>query len=702
MAKTFYKYAERSAESQINWNEVGRQMSDVVNEEARISQEKKAAIDEGIKDFNEYINNQPLGDHQGFNDWTTQFSTDTAEYALQVERLLKSGQMNVRDYTNIRANLQQGTTEAFEFGKEFNTKYSELQKRMEVDPETGLPQAQALEEYMMNSTRGLGNFSSSRLWINPTDGKVLLGKKDMVDSEDGLGITARMQENPGAYAPVNELRNRLNAKYDIYDINKSTDTIAASLGTRIDAIMAGGVKERENPLAQPAIVSAISDAVNGQLASPTNVTSVLTNTLRLNPDTNGLYEFTQDPKAAAKDPNLILMVPNPMQPSSGAMVPMFGVENEEAYKAQLLDNGNGLSNDEVKALFANRDAQYKAAEDTVRTSVESKLDFKETGYEAREKRAQTEGERKAGTAKEKAEEAVTRLARLWGTEKREEDYFPEGRENATNEELRAYNDAVQQEFQAAGNFLAGLNDEVHSIAFSEDGSQIIINDKDSNGNPVPRTPITKGDDVELFVESVVSALLPDDIRNAADVEAMLKSSGIVPTLTRHSQTTGEKPFGFDDPAPAPEAQKLTMNDTVDDGFGEKISLINLAEESAPQEQGDKMATSLATMNAFDSFLKTAGIADAQATNGVVEIESGSAFVRNTDQPYVNLGIPNVMEPAIKFPANLTEAQWLAVNNIIIDERAKGNQITANMFANLGLENFDELQAITTGGGGPLD
>lgn len=695
MAKTFYKYAERSAESQINWNEVGRQMSDVVNEEARIRQEKKAAIDDGIKDFNEYINNQPLGDHQGFNDWTTQFSTDTAEYALQVERLLKSGQMNVRDYTNIRANLQQGTTEAFEFGKEFNTKYAELQKRMEVDPETGLPQAQALEEYMMNSTRGLGNFSSSRLWINPTDGKVLLGKKDMVDSEDGLGITARMQENPGAYAPVNELRNRLNAKYDIYDINKSTDTIAASLGTRIDAIMAGGVKERENPLAQPAIVSAISDAVNGQLASPTNVTSVLTNTLRLNPDGNGLYEFTQDPKAAAKDPNLILMVPNPMQPSSGAMVPMFGVENEEAYKAQLRESG--LSNDEVKALFDNRDAQYKAAEDTVRTSVESKLNFKETGYEARDKRAQTEGERKSGSAKKQAEQAVTNLAKLWGTS-----VPPIDVANASNEELQAYNDAVQQEFQAAGNFLAGLNDEVHSISFSEDGSQVIVNDLLKDGSIQPRTPITKGDNVEQFVESLVTAILPDNVRNAADVGAMLKASGITDGLKRHSQTTGEKPFGFDAPAPEPEAQKLTMNDTVDDGFGEKISLINLAKESAPQKQDTEIATSLATMNAFDSFLKTAGIADAQATNGVVEIESGRPLVRNTDQPYVNLGIPNVMEPAIKFPANLTESQWLAVNNIIIDERANGNQITANMFANLGLENFDELQSITTGGGGSLD
>lgn len=697
MAKTFYKYAERSAESQINWNEVGRQMSDVVNEESRIRQEKKAAIDDGIKDFNEYINNQPLGDHQGFNDWTTQFSTDTAEYALQVERLLKSGQMNVRDYTNIRANLQQGTTEAFEFGKEFNTKYSELQKRMEVDPETGLPQAQALEEYMMNSTRGLGNFSSSRLWINPTDGKVLLGKKDMVDSEDGLGITARMQENPGAYAPVNELRNRLNAKYDIYDINKSTDTIAASLGTRIDAIMAGGVKERENPLAQPAIVSAISDAVNGQLASPTNVTSVLTNTLRLNPEGNGLYEFTQDPKAAAKDPNLILMVPNPMQPSSGAMVPMFGVENEEAYKAQLLDNGNGLSKDEVKALFANRDAQYKAAEDTVRTSVESKLNFKETGYEAREKRAQTESERKSGSAKDTLKTSLNNLAKFGFTA------IPELPANATQADINARDERIKQETNAALNNLANLNPLIDYIELTED--QIIVYDvnEDDPNNPIKRTPMDKGDDPLLMVERIVTAVLPDDIRNAGNIIEMFKSSGIQNGMIRHKMV-GRGGRDEQVPRPEPEAQKLNMNNTVDDGYGADITLGRLAEDLAPQKQDNKRNTSLATMNAFNSFLKTAGITNAQVSNGVGEVKTGSflGVAKTTDQPYVNLGIPNVMEPAIKFPANLTEAQWLAVNNIIINERAKGNQITANMFAKLGLENFDKLQAITTDGGGSLD
>jgi hypothetical protein len=328
----------------------------------------------------------------------------------------------------------------------------------------------------------------------------------------------------------------------------------------------------------------------------------------------------------------------------------------------------------------------------VETNIKSKLDYKEEGYERKDRRPQTADERKSGTAKKKAEEAVTRLARLWGTEIREEDYFPDGRENATDEEIRAYNDAVQNEFQAAGNFLAGLNDEVHSIEFSEDGSQIIINDKDSNGNPIPRTPITKGDDVELFVESVVSALLPDDIRNAADVGAMLKASGIVPNLTRHSQTTGDKPFGFDDPAPAPAPQPMTFRDTVDDGFGDKISLEMLAEESFPEPDRNASTNDigLATRNAFSSYLQQAGIPNAQIINGVEEIPG--EYYGTNEFAYVNVAIPGVTETSIVFPAELTPQQWKAINEKILSERAKGNQITPQMFSNLGIENFMSIQS----------
>ena len=701
MAKTFYKFAERSAESQINWNEVGRQLSDVVNEEARVRQEKKAAIDQQIGEFNEYINNPPLGDHQGFNEWTSQFAADTSQYALQVERLLKSGQLNMRDYTNIRANLNQGTTEAFEFGKEFNTKYAELQARMEVDPETGLPQAQALEEYLMNSTRGLGNFNSSRLWINPTDGKVMLGELDPA--------TGEMIKNPDAYAPVNELRNRLNAKYDTYNVNAATDPIAEQLGTRIDAIMDGRVKERENPLENPDIVQAIDDAVSSQVADPFNVTSLLTNSLSMNPNTGEMFNFTNDPIAAAKDPNLILLVPNPMQPSSGASVPLFNLEKEAQLKEQLTGGDNPkMTEEQYDAMMANRDAQLQAARDVVETNIKSKLDYKEEGYERKDRRAQTPDERKSGAAKKQAQRAVTNLAKLWGTSIPESDYFPDGRENATDEELRAYNDAVQEEFQAAGNFLAGLNDEVHSIEFSEDGSQIIINDRGSDGRPIPRTPITKGDDVELFVESVVSALLPDDVQQAADVRAMLDASGIVDGLSRHSQTTGENPFGFDAPAPEPAPQPMTFRDTVDDGFGEPISLEMLAEESFPEPEKNASPNDigLATRNAFSSYLQQAGIPNAQIINGVEVIDEGNIIGYGREElAYVNVAIPGVTETSIVFPAELTPQQWKAINEKILSERAKGNQITPQMFSNLGIENFMDIQSLRPnagGGGGPLD
>ena len=45
---TFYKYAERSAESQVNWAEIGKDMTDMLRQEVAVREEKKAAIDEAV------------------------------------------------------------------------------------------------------------------------------------------------------------------------------------------------------------------------------------------------------------------------------------------------------------------------------------------------------------------------------------------------------------------------------------------------------------------------------------------------------------------------------------------------------------------------------------------------------------------------------------------------------------------------------
>ena len=188
----------------------------------------------------------------------------------------------------------------------------------------------------------------------------------------------------------------------------------------------------------------------------------------------------------------------------------------------------------------------------------------------------------------------------------------------------------------------------------------------------------------------------------------MKASGIADGLSRHSQTTGENPFGFDAPAPPPAPQPMTFRDTVDDGYGEPISLEMLAEDSFPEP--DKNASlndiGLATRNAFSSYLQQAGISNAQIINGVEVINEGNIVGYGREElAYVNVAIPGVTETSIVFPAELTPQQWKAINETILSERAKGNQITPQMFSNLGIENFMGIQDFRPNSGdedGPLD
>ena len=54
---TYFKYAERSAESQINWAEVGKNMTDMLQEQERIRDEKISALDAATRELGEKLAN---------------------------------------------------------------------------------------------------------------------------------------------------------------------------------------------------------------------------------------------------------------------------------------------------------------------------------------------------------------------------------------------------------------------------------------------------------------------------------------------------------------------------------------------------------------------------------------------------------------------------------------------------------------------
>jgi hypothetical protein len=118
MAGTYYKYAERDADSQINWAEVGAQASGMLLEVNRVRQEKKDALAQAQRETLNNLMNSPQGVDQSVNSKINQFAHDLIEQTKIDYDLLIRGDMSVRDYTLKRQNQLDGTNNLFKVAPE--------------------------------------------------------------------------------------------------------------------------------------------------------------------------------------------------------------------------------------------------------------------------------------------------------------------------------------------------------------------------------------------------------------------------------------------------------------------------------------------------------------------------------------------------------------------------------------------------------
>ena len=76
---TYYKYAERNADSQVNWAEVGKGISDMLKQEVEIREKKKADIDKATREFQNVLQNAPQGQYQDANKLLCAFNDGAAD-----------------------------------------------------------------------------------------------------------------------------------------------------------------------------------------------------------------------------------------------------------------------------------------------------------------------------------------------------------------------------------------------------------------------------------------------------------------------------------------------------------------------------------------------------------------------------------------------------------------------------------------------
>lgn len=229
---TAYKYVERKAEDQINWAEVGSNLTNTLKEENRVRVEKKAAIDDATREMQNVLNNVPVGDNNTLNTFALNAGADLQEVMLMQETLLKSGQLDPRQYTITRQNLADGTNQAFSLFENYNAEY---ERKMKMN-NAGLPvgeQASEIQNWSMGLVEGFGNFEESKLIINPNTGVMSMAK--MIDDPNfkGTGPAPRIPDKNNLMT-VQNLENRIKGTYTKYDVMGNVDEYAASLGVDKD------------------------------------------------------------------------------------------------------------------------------------------------------------------------------------------------------------------------------------------------------------------------------------------------------------------------------------------------------------------------------------------------------------------------------------------------------------------------------------
>jgi hypothetical protein len=349
MALTYYKYAERDADSQINWAEVGKGLSDMLAETNRVREEKKDALDAAQRETMKYLAETPNGEDATARTAVVEYSDQASNRMRIANQLLKSGQMSPKDYITFRQNLTDNTNLLFNANKGYQEEYARKMQRNR----DGI--SSYLEVDRMKDAEMFGNWRDTGFFIG-ADGTVMAGK--MIEKEvDGKKVRT-LDQTPGNLRNIDAINQLILGDIDKYKYEEKVDSFVDALGKDEVTTLALGTYSRQGigttveditkreyilPGDKAVLLSFIqseNDKIKEIAGTDIQKASILVDSAIIAP--NGKpYTLTNDPKEAAKGENFILKEYDP--------------------------NTRGV-------VYKISDAQTKDAEDFIRANMRAKYD----------------------------------------------------------------------------------------------------------------------------------------------------------------------------------------------------------------------------------------------------------------------------------------------------------------------------------------
>ena len=312
MAKSYYKQSERPVVEGVNWGQISSDLGAKLQAESKRREDLKTQLDTESRDYMREFNNTPQGQHDGANERMSRFADDASMYMLDLDKKLKAGQLPLRDYNAMRANLQQGTTDMFDVSKKFNTDYGASLER------AGSGNASAEEIYQNQQIQAFGDPANSGVYIDPVSGQMSVAK--MVDDGNGNMV---MSSDPSERKSIFSLKNTVERKIDNFNVNEFSEGIKGAYDVKFQKILndpntSEGTKT--TMLQSEDFQKATNDLISRELVNTHNAASILTN--RAGKE----YKFVtlaNDKLPEVQEDGVIYLVPDPTNPNSGASQPLL-------------------------------------------------------------------------------------------------------------------------------------------------------------------------------------------------------------------------------------------------------------------------------------------------------------------------------------------------------------------------------------------
>lgn len=354
---TYFGYVEREADSYVNWADVGRNMSATIDNIQRVRDEKKALIEKAYREDLDYIQSRPSGEHETLNAWSLNFGNTSAENLKLKYSQLKQGKISVNDFVTFRQNLSDSVEKIYTVNGQLQEAFKKVNDR------TKAGENQMLERETKVLLEKYGQLENTLPYINGLTGSVAIGLTEITKDAEGKEVR-KLRQGDDAYLTPAQLQSAAMQEFNAYNEQADLDAWVESLGdvqeslrgiggeslagliTSVTDVTSERILSIANELPEGSKLSEAqmtalqnfvtefkageTEYIDAILANPYNASALLTDRMKINPDTKKPYNIVFN-KADQKTTNDLYVEKTP----EGKFTPKFDTEIGEKQADQL-------------------------------------------------------------------------------------------------------------------------------------------------------------------------------------------------------------------------------------------------------------------------------------------------------------------------------------------------------------------------------